>query len=60
VVGEVIKDIAIFKSRDVFDRGRGERAWRTCFESDKSCCRLRKFDKEVFPMVIHRYCRYSY
>jgi hypothetical protein len=31
-----MEDIVISKSRNVSDRGRGEGAWRICFESDNS------------------------
>jgi hypothetical protein len=35
-VREVTKDIDIFKSMAISEWGRGEGAWRTCFESDNS------------------------
>jgi hypothetical protein len=31
-----MEDISISKSMDVSERGRGEGAWRICFESDNS------------------------
>ena len=32
----IIEDLSISKSMDVSKRGRGEGAWRICFESDNS------------------------